>query len=256
MAPLSMAGATATHKEPDFKMDLKRGSFHDVSWRSLAFLSLITSSGCNVRSQWADRNDGLIRFAPDFFSDYFWVHRRLSRSFAEIKPYFENSPVKPYPGTVMRWKLLPKTKYDSQTGETLSVFEIEVTDNSVRSVEQVDIELQHPELVWVVHYDYQPGHPFKLEDHLEKNLANVLALAVYRAHVANPNKNPSMDDLTKDWELGSCLKETEALYWRFKIENGKIIVTSPSSGRSYQYPLSGPIAWNSKLPKPSAKIER
>ena len=74
--------------------------------------------------------------------------------------------------------------------------------------------------------------------------------------LSNPNKNPSMDDLTKDWELGSCLKETEALYWRFKIENGKIIVTSPSSGMSYQYPLSGPIAWNSKLPKPSAKIER
>lgn len=107
-----------------------------------------------------------------------------------------------YPDAVVTWRILDEKVPDEDHGGSISTIQIDIKGGGVTTSQTDVIDLRDPDRVWIYHTSELPVVGAMVEKRATRNLANGLALAIYRVHTAHPSKPVSWTDIDSDWESG------------------------------------------------------
>jgi hypothetical protein len=183
----------------------------------------------------------------EILQDYYWHFKKLPSSFAIVRPLLAKHDFL-YPDAVVTWRILSEKVPDDDNGGRISTIQIDVKGGGVTTSETDVIDLRDPDRTWIYHISDLPVVGNTMEKRAIRNLANGLALAIYRVHAANPSKSVTWVDIDSDWEIGHVVLDDGARdKLGYQVTDKEIVIDVTGTSTVYRYPLSGPKDYNKNL---------
>ncbi len=206
----------------------------------------------SVSSQ-REQNEKVIYYVENFLEDYFWIHEKLPDSFSQIAKWFE--PIargfRPSPNAAISWALISQKVPDEVYGGRVSVVRVKVIDGGVATESDVAVDLRDPMRVWKYHVAESPDDLKVPRERVAKNLANAVAIGIYKLHVLG--KVPTWEALSRDddsrvdLDCVLAIQEGARNKLTFQITPEEIKIAVIDTTACYHYPLIGPKAFNESL---------